>query len=1565
MADSQPGKVATFDPSITLADFAADKRAHLMYNENQLVLAKVQQTAPVSSYAQVDEGTKYSEYKNTDGEYVYIDSSFQALSTSGKPSLDINRIVVGFDRQVTTSEIKFWATQWYDSADFSVDYSFDDETYFTAGTITWTSSFDDTIQVNPSDDPPTGEWVYTGTINSGPLTARYWKVKTSASDTASKFGEVTEVRILQTTLPLIQHWNSDGVKAVPHVLEGENFYHLAYDKTDDVYYALKLDFDLRGTPPTPNATFDDGNSPFDPELWIEDETNVYFTKNVTSGTLDYVTSAGQGQLDATYGMVSDFTAVMEFVSITQQDDESAYFALQTEDFDTGNQSILAAIKGPYLPNTPNPSAGLHPVEYIEPAEGGAPQPPSWFGDSTLPGSIGTLTSVAMDGNNIVHYRYYSPTTGSDTYEIYSTSLDLSWSAATFSPESDLEIVFGQKIALALESGILVVCNPANTINGIASGRAAVYIDIGGTWVFEQYIAPSDNAANWDFGTSVSISNGVIAVGAPGAGGDAGAVYTFTSSGSTWTQQQKVTTASSVRLGQSVAIDGTTLVVGGPLFAGFASQAGAVYVYVYSASWVIEQILEASNKQAGDQFGYSVSVHTDTIVVGAPFTDSNGDMSGSAYMFNRVVTTWTEVEELTATDASSNDRYGEHVAINDQSVIVVAPNNSGNAIYTYSRSSGLTWIFNVQLADVDNIFAFAASNNGIALSAPLVYAFKSTTVDPAGGWAQRQEVLAANVIGSASYGTSVATTSDISVVGVHTSNTNGLESGAAYVFKKDNLSGEWLEVAQLSPLDPTEGKKFGYSVDITEYDNTIIVGAIGDTDNGVGSGAAYLFAAGPGDTWSMSKKLVAGSGIASEAFGTSVAIDVDTVVVGVPGDSTTASGSGAAHIIDRAGGAWIPQTLVSGTALGAGDSFGHTVSVSGDRVAIGAPYNDVGGTDAGVVYVYERNGGSWSEEDTVSTSVPGDLFGSSVSVYDAGTITRLIVGAPSDDYTLINSGAAYIYDWSGSEWLLDTRIQPVTKQEDSLFGNDVSLYKNTVAVGSPHYDSELTNAGQAYIFEKNLSLLTWESASTFGDTQPVEHGNFSHAVAVASGTVATVDLLEIQSPYWVGATVDRFDTFDGSVSLQDFRIHGEDFDFSKTSGLVTYTITYNSSTENYTVSVDGTPLAAPATAGTPYVSESSVAQMSFTLAELFTPADGQQMIIYVRFDQEVVQNPTTTSGIQLQVERIGSNSFIRYSQPGDPGFTRVFNGNINTGSVQRPQIFGNSNSAGVDISIDNFSVSAAETLRYESPVLSVVTLDKTGFMTEVVGVSDSDGYVIKRLDIIKDVTAKYNDFMTPVTGIATNAGVGGSGSIFIKFKDKLWKFIKSALPLDLEDGSSASSATVGEIPESGISGFGYNGYTQAGLTYIQYLQDLDGVFMKTIKETDLTAVTNKVWLDVPTSDYPFAWNVSDLATLYYVDGDALKLYDLNETKAAFAVVSSDKQVLAAGTQESAIVTAQVLNVYGEPKSNKTMTFSVSLGDGAVSPALTCSDVDGKATTTYVVGAAIGSATITVTVSDLTC
>jgi hypothetical protein len=136
-------------------------------------------------------------------------------------------------------------------------------------------------------------------------------------------------------------------------------------------------------------------------------------------------------------------------------------------------------------------------------------------------------------------------------------------------------------------------------------------------------------------------------------------------------------------------------------------------------------------------------------------------------------------------------------------------------------------------------------------------------------------------------------------------------------------------------------------------------------------------------------------------------------------------------------------------------------------------------------------------------------------------------------------------------------------------------------------------------------------------------------------------------------------------------------------------------------------------------------------------------------------------------------------------------------------------------------------------------------------------------------------------------------------------------------------------------------------------------------TLLSGTDNEALLDVSSSNYPWAWDTNNFNTLYYINGTALKAYDMDENDVAFANVTSVEKIMSAGTSDTTEVSATVTNVYGEPMSAKTVTFTVSFGDGSVSPSVTCTNASGVATTTYTVGASVGQTTITAAASDISC
>ena len=159
------------------------------------------------------------------------------------------------------------------------------------------------------------------------------------------------------------------------------------------------------------------------------------------------------------------------------------------------------------------------------------------------------------------------------------------------------------------------------------------------------------------------------------------------------------------LGESVAVDGDTMVVGARLeeLPGKTS-AGAVYVYSRNDNgtpadtsddfWLEQAKLTASDAMAFDEFGFSVSISGETVVVGSRFDDAAGSVSGSAYIFTRGAGGWSQQAKLIPSDAVAGDFLGTSVAISGETVVVGsigdddAGSESGSA-YIFTRS-GSSW-----------------------------------------------------------------------------------------------------------------------------------------------------------------------------------------------------------------------------------------------------------------------------------------------------------------------------------------------------------------------------------------------------------------------------------------------------------------------------------------------------------------------------------------------------------------------------------------------------------------------------------------------------------------------------------------------------------------------------------------------------------------------------------------------------------------------------------------------------------------------------------------------------------
>ncbi len=363
---------------------------------------------------------------------------------------------------------------------------------------------------------------------------------------------------------------------------------------------------------------------------------------------------------------------------------------------------------------------------------------------------------------------------------------------------------------------------------------------------------SDGAANDKLGTVVALSGDTAIVGAYNSNGAQGSAYVFVRNGTTWIQQQKLTASDGAMgdwFGGSVALSGDTVLVGAYRDDfGTNTDQGSAYVFTRTNGvWTEQQKLAATDGAGDDLFGESVALSGDTALMGSQHDDDNGSDSGSAYVFVRNGTTWTQQAKLTAADGAANDYFGRSVAL-----------------------SGDTALVGAAFDDVG-----ANSNQGSA------YVFSRTgTV-----WTQQQKLNAADGAAGDDFGDSVALMADTALVGATLDDVGAnINQGSVYVFF---LSGTvWTEQQKLTATGGATNDFWGGSLGLSG--DTALVGMYTyDVGANANQGAVCVFTR-SGGIWTEQPKIIAADGAANDSFGLGVAISGDMALVGAYSDDNGAN-----------------------------------------------------------------------------------------------------------------------------------------------------------------------------------------------------------------------------------------------------------------------------------------------------------------------------------------------------------------------------------------------------------------------------------------------------------------------------------------------------------------------------------------------------------------------------------------------------------------------------------------------------------------------------------------------------
>ncbi len=488
-------------------------------------------------------------------------------------------------------------------------------------------------------------------------------------------------------------------------------------------------------------------------------------------------------------------------------------------------------------------------------------------------------------------------------------------------------------------------------------------------------------------------------------------------------------------GEAIALDGYWISSDDPplKWSGYVvvgnSEGAHVFQHGDDGEWYYQETLPEINPTYNDGFASSVAISGEQILVGAPNKDDEGEDTGVAYIYEQQATFLLE-KKLAITDAELADHFGSAVAIDGNIAVIGVPDDDE-----------------------------AGTHTGAA------YVFRR---DTSGNWLQEAKLIAEDAAPGDKFGTSVAVDGTRIVVGAPYRDTWADDNGRAYIFMYIG-AGNWLQEAFLNPLFAQQDSHFGWSVDISG--DTIVVGMpLRKGDGGEASGKAEIFHRDP-DPGGWHRETVLSGDAAYQYFGTSVAIEDDTIMVGIPGESSQFNNAGAAKIFLRdASDIWNFQTMLTASNAAAEDQFGLDIAISEDTVVVGAPSNYPVGGKSGSAYVFVREtGGNWSEQDklTANDAQAEDLFGGSVAI-DASSVVvgapgkRTVIGCPS----CIFSGAAYFFqrDFTG-DWTQRTKLAPSDLSQGDLFGMSVGLWGDTVLIGAPWLDQQgaYSDEGAAYLY----------------------------------------------------------------------------------------------------------------------------------------------------------------------------------------------------------------------------------------------------------------------------------------------------------------------------------------------------------------------------------------------------------------------------------------------------------------------------------------------------------------------
>lgn len=346
-------------------------------------------------------------------------------------------------------------------------------------------------------------------------------------------------------------------------------------------------------------------------------------------------------------------------------------------------------------------------------------------------------------------------------------------------------------------------------------------------------------------------------------------------------------------------------------------------------------------------------------------------------------------------------------------------------------------------------------------------------------------VGSNVRADEHFGYEVVISGNTAIVGAPQEDANYLlRSGAVYVFEK--IGNSWIQQAILDYPNPKESGGFGHSIAISG-DTALIGTRHGDE--------AYVFVK-SGEQWGLQKTFTNPVTGNFNFFGQSVALSGNTAVIGDPSHPDYDTRSGAVYVYTRTGSTWTQEAQLTTLDAANHDRFGHSVSISGNTIVAGTFYAVSSADRFGSAYVFEKIGNTWTEQAKLKASdeAEWDFFGETVSISG----DTIMIGANRDDDAGTTSGAVYVFEKSGTNWI-EQKLTSSDASTNDGFGSSVFLVGDMALIGAPGADDDAGNRiGSVYVFSRNANTWTEDAIITASD--PAHIDGFGRSVFFSGNTV---------------------------------------------------------------------------------------------------------------------------------------------------------------------------------------------------------------------------------------------------------------------------------------------------------------------------------------------------------------------------------------------------------------------------------------------------------------------------------